>query len=288
MKLKIVGLKEEFDVLNFNVDANRITVESEQLTSYIDQIGAEEEPPAPPPAPKKVVYESTEKMGAYTREQYEAMNWTVEQMVEAGYLVAVAELETTHVEEEAPPAPPKPKTAPAPPAPESNPTHMVNRTLYEMAPKAAGATREQFIADGWTDADLITEGYLVRHNPPREEAPTPEWPKKNENEEWVDSAGTLFDKVKHGMTKDKIPSTMKGGIFKTKRGYVETTEASETAEESTAPAPPKPKLPPKPSTAASKIPAAPGVPKAPSAPAAPGVTDEALDAELEGMIKDWV
>jgi len=30
-----------------------------------------------------------------------------------------------------------------------------------MTPKAAGCTYEQFIAKGWTDAQLIQQGYMV-------------------------------------------------------------------------------------------------------------------------------
>lgn len=45
----------------------------------------------------------------------------------------------------APPAPPAPMAAPGP----------------AMTPKAAGQTHDQFIAAGWTDAQLIAQGYMI-------------------------------------------------------------------------------------------------------------------------------
>lgn len=58
----------------------------------------------------------------------------------------------------APPAMPKPAApvpqAPTPPAPPSAPA-------YTMTAKAAGATYEQFKANGWTDAMLVEQGYMT-------------------------------------------------------------------------------------------------------------------------------
>ena len=291
MKLKITGLKETFDILNFNIDPNCLTIESDHLLTFIDTLGENDEPPAPPAAPKKVIYIETNKMGAYTRAQYEAMGWSEAQMVDAGFLEAVATVETAHVAEAPPEAPPAPKapvekaeeTAP-PPQPEEPKVCTIKKVKYTMAAKADGATRQQFLDTGWTDEDLISEGYLIPVPVPE----AAEWPQKNENEEWVDSSGTTFDKVKHGMTKEKIPSVMKDGLFKTKRGYVATDAPAPTAAEETAPVPPKPAVPPKPTN---KAPAAPAAPKAPAAPAAPtanAAPDEDLDEELSSLIKDWV
>jgi hypothetical protein len=55
-----------------------------------------------------------------------------------------------------------PTAAPAPvaPAPVSTPT----APQYQMTPKASGATRDAFIAQGWTDELLIQEGYMMPPN----------------------------------------------------------------------------------------------------------------------------
>lgn len=52
-----------------------------------------------------------------------------------------------------PPAAPAPMMAP-PPAPPAAP-------VRTMTPKAAGATYEAFVANGWTDAMLIEQGYMM-------------------------------------------------------------------------------------------------------------------------------
>lgn len=47
----------------------------------------------------------------------------------------------------------RPMPAPASPAPQASP-------IYEMTPKADGYTREQYLQTGWTDEQLIAQGYM--------------------------------------------------------------------------------------------------------------------------------
>jgi hypothetical protein len=54
---------------------------------------------------------------------------------------------------------PAPVATPAAPAP--NPAILNVPPRKTMTAKAAGATYEQFVANGWTDADMVAQGYLV-------------------------------------------------------------------------------------------------------------------------------
>lgn len=60
------------------------------------------------------------------------------------------------------PTTPTTPTTPAPPAPPV-PSPVVEEK-YQMTYKANGMTRDQFIAQGWSDAQLISEGYLSPPN----------------------------------------------------------------------------------------------------------------------------
>jgi hypothetical protein len=72
-------------------------------------------------------------------EAFKTAGWTDEQMIAAG-----------HAERAAPVTPPPP---PAPPVPTA-PTHV-------MLPAANGVTYEAYIAAGWTDATLVSAGYMA-------------------------------------------------------------------------------------------------------------------------------
>ncbi len=48
-----------------------------------------------------------------------------------------------------------PQTPPVPAAP------VASTPVYQMTAKAKGASRDQFISEGWTNEQLITEGYLL-------------------------------------------------------------------------------------------------------------------------------
>ena len=98
--------------------------------------------PVPPvPAPTKVM---TAKAAGATYESMIAAGWTDAQLIEQGYLAApVIPIPSFGSVTGIPPVPPVPA-----------PTKV-------MTAKAAGATYESMIAAGWTDAQLIEQGYLV-------------------------------------------------------------------------------------------------------------------------------
>lgn len=294
MKLFIEGIEDSFQLDKLELTSEGLSLVSDSLFQYIQSL-IEPEAIEEPPAPKKLEYRETEKMGAYTRDQYETTGWTVEQMVAEGLLEAVEITESIPPGTKAPPAAPT-EEAPAE-TPDLSNALKINGTYYEMTPKAAGATYEEFMATkGWTNESLITEGYLsvVEGSP----EPEPTWPKQ-ENDQWIDSAGDFFDEALHSMTKAKLPGVTKKGVFCKRRNVKkvpaapaakapeETTEEQEAqAAEDTA-VPTKSKVPAAPTTAASKASKASKVPAAPAAASASGQEDEPLDEELESLIKDW-
>jgi len=106
-------------------------------------------PPAPPPAPVAPGgLTMTAKANGAAREAF--VGWTDEQLIAEGYAVAPYH---GYAAAAAPPAPP-----PAPPAPPPV------RTGPILTAKANGATYEQLIAAGWTDATLIQNGLMIPAN----------------------------------------------------------------------------------------------------------------------------
>ena len=104
----------------------------------------------PPAAPAGPVM--TPKAAGQTREQYHAAGWTDAQLIEHGMMEA------------APAAPLSPAgsvAAPPPPPIAPSPASLTTTSLSKMTDKAAGQTREQFIAAGWTDQMLIDNGYMT-------------------------------------------------------------------------------------------------------------------------------
>ncbi|MCP4143883.1 MAG: hypothetical protein GY752_01220, partial [bacterium] len=149
---------------------------------------------------------------------------------------------------------------------------------YIMAPKAAGATEEQFIQKGWSRKDLIAEEYLILNPATAPKPNTSGWPQQNEENEWLDSEGTVFDENMHAMTKSKVPGVTVKGVFKKRRGY-------KPEDPSVAPVQKEPAVAPPPTS--TEAPAAPSAPSAPTAPSAPSAGDEPLDEELDSLIKNW-
>ena len=93
-----------------------------------------------PPVPSKVM---TAKAAGATYESMIAAGWTDAQLIEQGYLAApVIPIPSFGSVTGIPPVPP---VVPA----------------KTMTAKAAGATYDSMIAAGWTDAQLIEQGYLV-------------------------------------------------------------------------------------------------------------------------------
>lgn len=291
------------DIKNFNRDLEAFVANIEAKLNTVIKIEAElrgqlertyppTEEAAPSPPTEEVEYEATEAIGNYTIEQYLASNWTMDQLLEKGFVQIVKS------EPEAPPAPTEPEAPPAPTedeipeipkipdlAPETE-TVEFDGVHYKIAPKAAGAVFQQFYDSGWTKDTLLSEGYLIAVVAEPDIIETPEvpsipnvapetvevrWPRKNDDDDtWSDSQETIFDSVKHGMSKGDIPAVTIKGVFKKKKGYQPPVGESE--------APEAPEL-----TSIS----APEAPEAPKAPEAPTVTDEPLDVELKDLIETW-
>ena len=75
------------------------------------------------------------------------------------------------------PAAEVPAPAPAPiPAPVVAPAPVVVEPVKTMTAKAAGATYQAFIANGWTDDKMIADGYMVLETPAPAAAPAPTVP----------------------------------------------------------------------------------------------------------------
>ncbi len=289
MKIVITGVKhEELEVTNFTIEPNQMTIECAKLTELVEK-GIEFQPVVidTPPPPPVVVYElvPTKKLGDSSVEDFKQAGWSEQQLIDNGYLERVEQAVIEQVPAASqPPAPPA-ADEPATKATNDNLTVHVNGQEYVMAPKAAGTTMQQFIDRGWTEDDLIKQEFLV----PKNKTEKAEFPYQNENGEWVDSAGVIWNGEKHSMSKSGVPPVTTKGLFKKKRGYVEpkdapadNTDPNQTqAAQDVAPPPPAPAAPPAP---AMEAPAAPSVP---AAPAAPTVGDDDLDAELENILSDW-
>ena len=100
----------------------------------------------PAPAPEvETKYEWVNEQ--FSRTQLEKAGWTEEQMIAKGYLVEVKDEPTPPT----PPAPPEPPT-PEPPV-RAEPVKV-------MTEKAKGAGYDAFIANCWTDEQLIKQGYM--------------------------------------------------------------------------------------------------------------------------------
>ena len=96
-----------------------------------------------PGAPAAPAYTMTPAAGGFTREQYHAQGWSDADLIAKGMMIASAPA--------AAPAAPAPAPAPAPAAP-----------VYVMTQAAGGFTREQYAAQGWSDADLIAKGMMIQ------------------------------------------------------------------------------------------------------------------------------
>ena len=121
------------------------------------------------PVPGAVSYTMTPKANNFTREQFLGNGWTDAQLLEQGMMVVAAQPPV------APMAPPvampppvyqphasfvagattPPPVAPAPMAPP------VTAPVRQMTAAANGASYEQMVAAGWTDALLIQNGMMV-------------------------------------------------------------------------------------------------------------------------------
>ena len=314
MRLRILGMQTDFNIDGLALVDGDITIDSSGLVAHIKELQkqiaalqpAKSEEPPKPPAPVEVEYVGTDKLGDYTVETYRTTGWTTEQLLDAGYIV-VKEAPPEVVEPPKPPAlkvvePPKPPsdippvpdkkiTPPVPPVVEAE-LHEFDGKQYKLAPKAAGATVKQFLDMGWEYEDLIREEYLVLVETATPETPssTPEvpsdasWPRKNEAGEYVDSADTVFDDVRHGVSKNDVPAVTVKGVFKKKKGYKPAPEAPDKTTPE-APAKTTPEAP-----ASLDAPAAPSAPEASQASQASSASTtggEPLDNELEDLIKGW-
>lgn len=125
-------------------------------------------PPAPPaapaptpPAPPAPVTphtgilagpQMTPAAGATTYAQYIAAGWTDAQLIASGFMVAPAAAGA--------PAPLPPAGSATPPAPPA-PTAAAPAPGKRMLPPAGATTYEQYIAAGWTDAQLVQNGFMA-------------------------------------------------------------------------------------------------------------------------------
>lgn len=103
----------------------------------------------PPPAKQTVTLIATDKCTAGLDKMREA-KWSDKQLLDNGYATEqVVEPEP----EAAPPPPAEEPAAPPPPEKKTGPT---------MTEKAGKTTYESFKAKGWTDDQLITQGYMTK------------------------------------------------------------------------------------------------------------------------------
>lgn len=240
--------EKAFKIDSLEMTLSGCTIKSNEFDTFIASLSVAEAPPeapeAPPEAPPEIKYEPTSKM-AYSLEAYEAQGWTQQLLIDNGYLIPVTDVKAN-----------------------SDGTVAYDEELYKTTPKCAGATIKQFLENGWTLPNLIKEGYIVEQSAviaPDVPKAEPEWPQKTDANEWIDSAGTIFNPDAHGLTKSKIPAMTPKGVFKKKRNL----------KKASAPAAPE-------------APAASTAPAAPAAPEAPAVGgDEDLDAELTNLISNW-
>lgn len=112
--------------------------------------------PAPPtPAPPPPAGPVMTAAATATYEQYRATGWTDEQLIQNGLMQAPAAATPP------PPAPaaPPPPTPPAPDAPAYNITDKAAAGPV-MLPAANGVPYADYVAKGWTDAQLIQNGLM--------------------------------------------------------------------------------------------------------------------------------
>lgn len=293
MKLVLKGLSKTFNISAIVVTDTEVLLEGvddliEAIRPLVSGSATEvaivpaPEPTLIPAAPTGVKYELAYDC-LYTVADLEAAKWTTQQMIDAGYLVPVTEKA----------APPAPVEVPAaPPAPEPEVVALapgefeLDGAVYKMEAIAAGATYKQFTDAKWTKEMLLKHSYMskvrdlaVSTTPAAPAAPVSTeartYPFLNDEGDWEDSEGTIYDETKHGMGKDKVPPVTQAGVFKKRRGGP------------VASAPEAPAAPPAPDT---KAPAAPPAPetKAPPAPVTGVIEDEEeLDADLESILKQW-
>ena len=198
MKLIIHGHRGEMTLENFNITKDCMQIECAQLVEALMPT-IEAAAPPPPPAEPEFIIVPTAKLNGATIEAYKENGWSEQQLLDHGFV------EKQPISEQ--------------PATKAD-TGVSIPDGYKMAPKAAGTTFEQWIAKSWSVQDLIEQEYLIKDVPE-----TPEFPYQNENGEWVDSAGVIWDGEKHSMSKAGVPPVTTKGLFKKKRGYVEPTDA---------------------------------------------------------------
>jgi hypothetical protein len=290
-----------------------VKMSSSELFLFVDDLQQEKAPtpPSPPEVKAKVevTYESAPGC-KFSMEKLEKAGWTLSAMIDAGYVIEV-EVEV----EEIPPAPEVVPTAPE----EITPTAEVvlgpnqfelDGSIYEMQAVAKGVTYEKFMeTSGWTLALLIKHKFCKLISAPKVEA-VPEAPKVeavpeaprtqpskekmdpgaypflNDEGDWEDINGDIFDSDVHGMSKDtKTPSIKNDGAFKARRNVNKKSESVPAAPKEivaqtikandTAAAPP----PPADDDTAPPPPADDGSNDANS--------DEDLDSELANLVKQW-
>jgi hypothetical protein len=119
----------------------------------LEGVGAANATGAPPPLPAAIPPAATAAPAAAG-----VMPWATAETVAAPAAAAPAP-----VAEVAPPVVPPVVEAPAPaPVPTPAPAPVIPaEPVKTMTEKAAGATYEAFIANGWTDAKMIEAGYMV-------------------------------------------------------------------------------------------------------------------------------
>ena len=120
---------------------------------------------APPPpsqtavAPHTTILQGpqmTAKAGATSYAQYIAAGWTEQQLIDGGYMVAPAPAAGT-----AAPPPPNPNAngSAAPPPPSAG-TAVARSGQDRMLPAAGATTYAAYIAGGWTEAQLVQNGFM--------------------------------------------------------------------------------------------------------------------------------
>ena len=110
--------------------------------------------PASPPAGPVMLPAA----GATSYESYKAAGWTDEQLIAHGYMQAPA---TYAGFREAPLAGAANAAAPSPPAAPAAPSTATSSPSRTMTAAAGGTPYESFIANGWTDQQLIDGGYMI-------------------------------------------------------------------------------------------------------------------------------
>ncbi len=280
--------------------------------SLVDDHARGPDTPAQPVSPvedpdQEYIYRITEQgKGAsdFTIESYTAMGWTLENLVEAGH---VDQIPVESTVEKSAPAPAAPEPEPAPPSvPEPEP-------VFKMTAMASGSTKQAFLDLGWTEGQMVVEGFAEWVAPEPlvgSTVYTGPWPQDLGGDRWINQHGEEFDASQHARTRNTPPKVKVDGHWKAKVGtgkaktpvkvvptpaaIVGTTTVPITPQAPAAPsadsalnagAPPPPAsinastAPPAPSA-----PNVPGVPKAPNAPEVAGATE---DADVASILDNW-